>query len=333
VFVGVQVALVGASAVTHLLADPVYGDKERRLRRVESAAPPGAPRVLALGTARTGYGFEAGRAQRAAVTPAAVFNFGVPGAGPVTHLIYLRRLLAAGHRPDLLVLEILPPLLADLPGGPLEARALSGGQLSAPEIDLAGRYGVPTERLRAERRAAARLPVSEHRFKLLGRLFPSALPDGLRYNWGRTPDPNGWNAADVLEVTDAGRARGVAGAGAEYRDVLRLDLTRGPAVRALRDVLALCRAQGVPVVLVMYPEGATFRAMYPADAEPKLAALLAGLTAEFGCPVTDARAWLADDLFVDNHHLLRAGAAAFTDRLAGEVLHPWLCGHPTGGRP
>ena len=47
----------------------------------------------------------------------------------------------------------------------------------------------------------------------------------------------------------------------------------------------------------------------------------------------DARAWLADDLFVDNHHLLRAGAAAFTDRLAGEVLHPWLCGHPTGGRP
>ncbi len=327
VFVAIQAALSGTSAVTHLVADPVYGDKEKRLRRLERAAPPGTPRVILLGTSRTGYGFAAGRVQTAATgvgTPAVVFNFGIPGAGPITHLIYLRRLLADGHRPDLLVIEVLPPLLADLPDGPLEARMLKGDLLTRDEIEMVGRYAMPVKRLRQQQREAARTPVHEHRFKLLGRIFPSALPWQLRYDAGRTPDPNGWGASDVSEVPDDHRQRGVAGTAAEYRDVFQHDLPAGPAVAALRDTLELCRAEGIPVAIVVFPEATTFRALYPPRVEPKLARFLADLSTEFGCPATDARTWIADDLFLDSHHLLRTGAAAFTDRFAGEVIVPFL---------
>src|SRR5437764_14565018 len=91
-----------------------------------------------LGATSTGYGFHAGRIEaevrRELGRPAAVFNFGIPASGPVTHLVYARRLIADGHRPDLLLVEVLPPALADLPGGPLESQSLFGDRL---------RYGGP----------------------------------------------------------------------------------------------------------------------------------------------------------------------------------------------
>ncbi|VTR97721.1 Uncharacterized protein OS=Singulisphaera acidiphila (strain ATCC BAA-1392 / DSM 18658 / VKM B-2454 / MOB10) GN=Sinac_5817 PE=4 SV=1 [Gemmata massiliana] len=326
-FVAIQVVLSGASIVTHLIADPVYGDKERRLSRLERAAPTGAPRVILLGTSRTGYGFVAGRVQAAATeagSPAVVFNFGVPGAGPITHLIYLKRLLADGHRPGLLILEVLPPLLVDLPDGPFEARMLKGDLLTRGEIEAVDRYAMPTERLRRQWRDAALSPLYEHRFKLVGRIFPSALPWQLRYDWGRTPDPNGWNASDVETVGDEQRQKGIAGATAEYRDLFKHELPAGPSVAALRDLLTLCRDEHIPVALVVFPEAITFRALYPASVESKLARFFAELTTEFGCSFTDARTWIADDVFLDNHHLLRTGATTFTDRLAEDVILPFL---------
>ena len=327
VFAAVQALLSGASAVTRLVADPVYADKERRLRWLERAAPPGTARVVLLGTSRTGFAFDARRTQRAAAcagTPAVAFNFGVPGAGPIAHRIYVPRLLADGHKPDLLVLEILPPLLADLPGGPFEARFVTGDALTRDELEVAARYGVPAGRLRRQWAEAALLPVTEHRFKLIGRLYPEALPWNLRCECGRATDANGWNPTAMTEVSDAERARGVAATTTEYRHVVKCELPAGPAVDALRDTLALCRAEGVPVALVILPESTAFRGLYPPGAEAKLAAFLAGLTAEFGCPVTDARAWMPDDAFMDGHHLLRPHGEAFTDRLTAELILPFL---------
>ncbi len=332
-FVAVQALLSGASAVTRLVADPVYADKERRLRWLERAVPPGTARVVLLGTSRTGFAFDAGRTQRAAAdagVPAVAFNFGVPGAGPIAHRLYVPRLLADGHRPDLLVLEILPPLLADLPDGPLEARFVTGDALSRDELEVASQYGVPAGRVRRQWVEAALLPVSAHRFKLIGRIYPEALPWNLRCECGRATDANGWNPTVVTEVSDAERARGVAATATEYRDVVTRDLPAGPAVAALRDTLALCRAEGVPVALIILPETTAFRALYPPGAGAKLARFLAGLTAEFGCPVTDARGWLPDDAFMDGHHLLRPGGEAFTDRLTAEVILPFLRNRSAG---
>lgn len=334
VFLAIQAVLSGASAVTYYVNDPVYADKERRLRRLERAAPPGATRVMLLGTSRTGFAYAAGRTQRAAEDagiPAVAFNFGIPGAGPVANRLSLSRLIADGHKPDLLILEVLPPLLADLPGGPLEARIITGDTLSRDEIAAADHYGMPTERLRKQWRRAALAPAFVHRFKLLSRIFPSAVPWQLRYDWGRTQDPNGWNPSELEEVDAEQRARGVESTAREYRDVVRHELPAGPAVDALRDTLVLCREQGITVALVIMPESTSFGALYPPGAEEKVQRFLRGLTAEFGCTLTDARRWLPDDAFLDGHHSLRAGAATFTDRFTTETILPLLRRHAGGG--
>jgi len=326
-FAVLQAALSGASVVTRLIADPVYADKERRLKRLEEAAPANASCVILLGTSRTGYGFAAGRTQQTANqagTPAVVFNFGVPGAGPVMHLLYLRRLLADGHRPDLLILEVLPPLLADPPAGPLERRAISGDLLTQDEIVVASTYGLPAHLLHRQWIGATVNPIHAHRFKLLGRASPSFLPWQLRYDSGRTHDPNGWNASIVTDVTPEQRASGIATTVAEYRDVFKYNLPAGPAVTALRDTLTLCRAEHIPVVLVVFPEATSFRALYPSRVEAKLSRFFAGLCEEFGCSLTDARTWLPDDAFLDSHHMLRIHAEVFTDRFTSEAILPFL---------
>jgi hypothetical protein len=337
VYFVVQVALAGAAPATYLISDPLFGDKEQRLSRLERAAPPGAPRVILIGTSRAGYAFAAGRTQAAAYevgTPAVAFNLATPATGPITHLIHLRRLLALGHKPDLLVLEVLPPLLAHLPDGPFETRILHGDLLTREEIEIAGRYGVPVEGLERQWRAAALAPIHEHRFKLLGRIFSVGVPYGLRYDWGRTADDNGWNAFIPSEVSAEERTRRVAIDINHYRAVVQHDLTTGPAVAALRDILALARAEKISVVLVVCPESSAFRAMYPAGSRAELARFLAALSAEFGCGLTDASDWLADDEFFDSHHALRAGAERFTDRLTAEVVLPFLCGaRPGSHRP
>jgi hypothetical protein len=317
-----------AAGASRWVSDPVYADKERTLRRLEAAAPPGAPRVILLGTSRAGCGFAAGRAQRTAADAgfaAVVFNCGLPGAGPVTHRLYLPRLLEDGHRPDLLLLEVLPPLLADRPDGPVEARTITGDMLTRAEVETMGAYGLPAGELRRQRGRGMVEPLTVHRFKLVSRVCASALPWYRRYDWGRPVDPNGWNPFEVTNESDpAERARRVAATVAEYHAVVRCPLPAGPGAAALRDTLDLCRTANVPVRLVVLPETTAFGRVYPPGAPERVAAFLAGLTAEFGCPLTDARGWLPDDAFLDGHHLLPGRAPEFTDRLTGEVILPFL---------
>ena len=115
----------------------------------------------------------------------------------------------------------------------------------------------------------------------------------------------------------------------QYGHLLKGDLPAGPAVTALRDTLALCCDKRIPVAVVVFPEGTSFRALYPPRAEVRLARFLAELHAGFGCPVIDARTWMPDEQFLDGHHLRREGALAFTDRLAAEFILPYLRGRAT----
>src|SRR5262245_37964622 len=41
------------------------------------------------------------------------FNFSHHGSGPLVNLVQLQRLVRAGHRPQWLVLELMPPLLSE----------------------------------------------------------------------------------------------------------------------------------------------------------------------------------------------------------------------------
>ena len=308
--------------------DPGYSDKEIRLARQEAANSDG-PRIVMLGTSRTAAAFHAGRV-RDQLGSGVVFNFGIPASGPITHIVYLKRLLAAGHRPDMLILEVLPPTLTDLPAGPitpagpLEGRFFFGDRMRHHELDDAIQYGFPAEDVRKKWRQSIVVPWHAIRFPIMGRLMPSAQPWHLRFDWSRGCDEFGWGAPFFSTVTPEEYAKGLKQAQGEYRDILADLVPNGGGARALADVLAMCRENGIAVRLVLMPEASGFRSMYSPVVLERLHTFVNGLCREFGCEATDAREWLPDSGFKDGHHMLKPGAEAFSDRLAREVVLPFL---------
>src|SRR5262249_14198945 len=93
------------------LGDPEYGLKLAHLRRQVAAKPPAQPCVVMLGSSRTGWGLNPG--SMTTLRPGepggpVVYNFGINSSGVVVQLVMLRRLLAAGVRPDLVLVEAHP---------------------------------------------------------------------------------------------------------------------------------------------------------------------------------------------------------------------------------
>lgn len=288
------------------LRDPAYGDKLAKLHTK-------TPDVLMLGSSRTLLGFHAGRVEER--TGRTAFNFGTPATGPITHLVYLDRLLKQGVRPKHLLVEVLPPMLADGPGGPIEQAFLNGERLTASEIDTVERFGFDPAVVRPAWRESMVAPWWKLRFQVLGRISPSWLPWNLRYDWSRTADARGWATPPRQEVTPEERTEQLAKVRAEYAGTLAAIDPNGRPLNALRELIARCRANDIPVTLVRMPEADTFRTLYPPGLEDRVTACLEPL----GVPMIDARRWLREEEFYDGHHPFTRGAEAFTDRLMQEV--------------
>jgi hypothetical protein len=302
------------------LRDPVFFEKLALLERhPEFFAPPGPDtpfRVLAVGSSRTLLGFDARRFADQSARPTAAFNFGTPAAGSMTVALYVRRLLDRGARPDRLLVEVHPCFLGEHGPEPFEAGWLHPYRLRADEPDRLRGYGyaVPTPPHLGP--GGWLLAASAYRFPLLDAAAPRLLPCPFGLRSGDRLDPFGWGpgvepAADLRPVA-------LASARMQYEPVLRRYRLGGPGPAAVRDALAACREYGVPAAVLVPPEAAAFRGWYGADGRRQIAAFLDDLRAEV--PVIDAREWVADDGFADGHHLTRAGAAAFTDRLAAHEV-------------
>jgi hypothetical protein len=172
-----------------------------------------------------------------------------------------------------------------------------------------------------------------HRFGIVKKLAPRLLsarqlrPEGVEARI-RDEGPDGWYAyrARPDEAALISRA-----ARDHFRGRLkRIDADTAMA-RGLRDLLGLCRDEGLPAALVLMPEGPTFRGWYGPRFDTELKAFLAGLERDFGVRTIDARGWVDEELFVDSHHLFAEGAEVFTRRLGAEVVGP-LLGRRAAGR-
>lgn len=304
-FAAVQFGFGTAADVNPRLRDPAYADKLAKFERRKGDVP-----TVMLGTSRTLLGFHAGRFEQATGRPA--FNFGFPATGPVTHLVYLNRLLGRGVLPKALLLEVLPPMLADGDDGPIEQLFLSGERLTGEEVRVVERFGFRPDAVRPKWRQSVYAPWYSLRCQVVGRVAPSWLPWNHRYDWGRKSDPHGWATPPRTSVTAEERAEHVAKAGAEYGATLARLNPHGRPLQAVQEIVDTCRERGVPVTLVLMPEATTFRAMYPTGLDERVEAGLKTL----GLPLIDARTWLADDDFYDGHHPFTHGAEKFTDELA-----------------
>ena len=111
VFLLAQVGLLLAFAVRTPSRDPEYDLKLSGLKSHLAEGTRGRPLVLLMGSSRVALGVQPGLLAANRPTSAGgpvVYNFGLCGSGSVMHLTCLRRLLADGVRPDMLILEFSP---------------------------------------------------------------------------------------------------------------------------------------------------------------------------------------------------------------------------------
>jgi hypothetical protein len=317
-FLALQVAL-GAAVEAHFEAvrDAEYADKEAALlaRRAEN---PGRPLVLVLGSSRTLLGLRAGDVADDAPL---VFNFGLQGAGPLRQWVVYQRLRAAGVRPDFVFIEVLPPLFNRTDGLFQEEWWLQGERLTLDEVRRVSAWHSNPSRMLREWLRSRLAPALWHpqdfcRELGLGRLSlreTSSGPEGRcdDHGWLLTPTDQ-IEADDIQTCTENARR--------QYANTLRDFRLAEPPARALEELLACCRRDGVPATLFLMPEGTAFRSWCPPGMVAGYEAWLGDLCRRRGVPLVDARRWVEDDGFWDGHHLLPDGAARFTRRWTREAL-------------
>jgi hypothetical protein len=303
------------------LRDPEFGYKLSRLRD-RLAEEPGRQLCLVLGSSRAGLGFrpDALRAFPPSLgNQPLVFNAALTGAGPMMELLCLRRVLRAGIRPDRVILEVLPPILHE--NGPwAEMRWVPIDRLGWEDVQLLSRYH-DRPALLWQQWIVSRLTCwFSNRFGVMSYYAPGWLPWDCRQDGWLGMDGFGWLPYTRTAVDAEEYQRGVDYARRQYAPAfVNYHISEKPD-RALRELLELCRREQIYVLLLLMPEGSLFQSWYSHGTRAEVDAYLASLCRRYGVPLVDARSWMEDTAFFDSHHLLPAGATAFTERFAREVL-------------
>ena len=293
--------------------DPIFTEKIERLRTHSEfwSNSTDRPRLLALGSSRTQLLIDCDRLAPEFYT----FNFGCSSCGTIAQSLYLRRLLDAGVHAEVLLIEIHPALLAELPE-PFEMRWLQPHRLRADESSALRELGCSSD-------AAATTDChwfqssSHYRRALLNEYAPGLLPGSQAIRRNRTSDHRGYvlgiepSPQRHFELTE-NSLREYGPAFADYRP-------GGPACAALERMIDLGQQRGMHVVLFVTPESTAFQTAYGGAGNARFDAFLNRLSNERAVPILRSRGWLNDGDFADGHHATPRGAAAFTDRLKGEL--------------
>ena len=256
-----------------------------------------------------------------------MYNYGRLGLGPVREIVTLRGLLARGVRPDYLVLECWAPFLDK-----------GHGTCDAHKIELS-RYAW------SDRRLLRRYEAKPYRFDrqwLESHVVPwYACRETLRdhvstYGW----DPSAVRRDEMFTSGWLPRPRYPPAVWEQQAMLFRE--WYGPSVRkwqlcpvadgALRDLLGLCRTEGIRTALVVMPEESSFRGLYSPESAVASRDYFRSVAAEYHVPLTDAREWVPDELFNDTIHLNPEGAALFTERFGREAYQPLVEGSPPQNR-
>ncbi|HWG45543.1 MAG TPA: hypothetical protein VN688_22460 [Gemmataceae bacterium] len=324
---GVLVYVVGR--VNPEIRDPEYGYRLTRLRE-QTAADPDRPFFLILGSSRTLSGIcppalpdwptEAGPQPR-------VFNYSLLGAGPVRELMTLRRLLAAGYRPDYLLVEVWPPYLPQK-GYWLDEGHIMQQDLRWVDLPIVARYFADRQSALGKLATEGLVPIIGLRSNILARCAACLLsPDqqwrAKRFQFWHGGEATGWRP--WLERGSPEEFQGrIESVKRQTKPCLDNFFISETADRALREILEECRRHNTKAALILMPEHSELRSWYTPAVHEQLNAYLSRLSADYHVPVMDTRDWVPDEAFHDLTHMAPPAAAPFTLRLGREMLQPWL---------
>lgn len=316
---------VAAETVRPEWRDPEYGHRLKRVRAYQKSSPD-RPLVLVVGSSRAQMG----------VAPAAmgfgggprdpmVYNFGYRGAHPLGMWLQLTRALDDGVKPRA-VLVLLATVEHLIDGAADEQFPTWGPRLSAADLRRLAPYTKDPEVHRREVAKARRNPWESRRAYVVSHYLPDWRTDEARYafeSWERMR-PDGWVPFPV-ERLPPNFLEGIQPAVRGAHSNALVGLPPGKASdRALRDLIARCRAEGIAVAVAWAPESPWYRAMYTPAGRAGAAAYARTLTTELGVPVFPAPEHLEEKHFADGYHLTPEGAIAFSQWLADNHLKPWL---------
>ncbi|MCE9532078.1 MAG: DUF1574 domain-containing protein [Planctomycetes bacterium] len=317
-------SIVAASLTVGLLIDqrwvdvrdPEYVMRESRLKELIKETPE-RPLVLALGSSRVANGLRPQRVMNALGGEAIVFNCGIPKSGPFLQRIYLERLWAEGVRPDYLIFEVMPAFL-DERQVYNELRFMDSERLDAHEIAQLG-YTPSTLGSSWKKWTASRvLPFPRYSADVCETLAIDFLTrNDEKFRENSSIDPLGWRARDCSPEE---RPQRIALAHAQYDAAYQNFRLSVAAVKRLEQLLDFSKSRGIPVAILLMPEGSEFRDRTGDEMKEALNDLMDRCRRDHNATVIDARTWITDDGLYDMHHLSPAGAAAFSDRLAREGL-------------
>lgn len=311
--------------------DPEFGYRLRHLRKLRDAAP-NRPLCLILGSSRTLSGI-----YPPALPPwpadagpePLVFNFSQFCAGPVRELQTLRRLLADGHRPDWLLLEVWPPYWPQR-GYWVDELHMMQTDFRPVDLPLVLRYFTDQRRNALVKLAVETLlPITGLRSNLLALGACSLLSPDQRgrekqfASW-RDGDASGWRPWLERGTDEEFRARIARLQGEkQYLEHFAISDTTD---RSLREILEECRRRRIKTALILMPEQSQLRSWYTPAVHEQINTYLDRLKREYRVTVFDTRNWMSDDQFYDLTHMVPSVAAPFTHRLGHKMLLPWLSG-------
>jgi hypothetical protein len=334
-FVVLQIVAAALGLWFPATVDPDYASRFQRIQQGRIADPEHTRTVVMLGSSRTYYALRAADLDaplsREVGRPVSVVNFGFTGAGPLTELLTWQRLQQDGVRPDLLLIEVLPPFLSSsFPIDEISEDRMPADRLRWQDLALLERYGAGRKRprLRCDYTAAAVATLYSRRLEILSAVAPQLLysvktrnPLVERLDPG--PFPTVLSRQLLEQVRDLAHR--------EYAPSLKDYHLGGRGCEALRELLASCRRANVPTALVLMPEGPRFRSWYPPKTWRQIQDWLEQLASEEGVSLVNAREWIEEGDFLDSHHLLPRGANKFSGRLGRETIAPLLRRVPDEG--
>jgi hypothetical protein len=315
------------------LRDPTFEIKARRLAEIRAAHPKPPVTVVMVGSSITCNVFKAASLEDLLVSElgqaAAVINMGNLGAGPLTQLIWIKRLVRRGLRPDFVFIEVAPHIYHHR-GEPPDATRFPPPLLNEADLDVVERY-VADPRLRQKWGEYRWLPCYAHRLAILNYLAQVLVPEADQTElWGRGADPRFWCPLDprAPEQLQGIRARLKETFGDAYRD-----FTPGTSsVQALEELLEFLQKEKISACLVMVPQGPTLRSLFPVEKLRAFENKVADLNRVHGGSFVRALDWLEEAMFTDSMHPTAAGAEIFTERMAREVLLPTLLKNMSAAR-
>jgi len=294
------------------ITDPEYHMRLRLIRAAQTEHP-AKPLGIVIGSSRTVWAFRP--EQLPPESGVYWVNGSHVGAGPTLTRLMLHRFLRDGIQPAVAVIEVLPTSFVK------ENQQFTTGHFATAEVPMMCRYADQPLEYEAYflRHRLARIPALSHVSNpFFG--YPLLLSRGGR-------------AQLEIEMSPEERARHLALCRKMNADYLSRLAVRPAADRAFRDTIREAQDNGIRVVLLRSPEGPTFRSWYNPEGLAQFDRYIAGIAAEYGVPVVDARLWLDEDDFFDSHHVLKRGADKFTTRFGRELSTVLTGCADSGGKP